>query len=298
VLAAVSAAAGGLGRARPGSVDAEAAIEVVLAARWAQAAAVAVEVDALARLEAAYPEGGLRGRDPEHAAVVYELMAALGCSQRSAANRLAFAARLGGLPALGEAARAGEVDLPLLHLVLDKVSVLDPADQAEAVDRLLAAHHALPQGLTRAQAGRLLGRIVAGLDPHGAERRQVHAQRDRRVWHHRPDAAGQPGTLGMTGPAERVAVCERGVDALARAIAADPHAPPGLTLEQARFDALVWLITGQPATTHPAWPPPDPDTDTDHDDGHHDDLDPDGEPADTGTGAGTGGHAEVGADEV
>jgi len=58
------------GRGPPGRLDADAAVEVVLAARWAQAAAVAVEVDALARLEAAYPEGGLRGRDPEHAAVV------------------------------------------------------------------------------------------------------------------------------------------------------------------------------------------------------------------------------------
>jgi hypothetical protein len=221
VAGAVAAAAGGLGAARPDGCDADAAVGVVLAARWAQAAAVAVEADALARLEGCYPEGGLRGRDPEQAAVVFELMAALGCSQRSAANRLAFAARLGGLPALGEAARAGEVDLPLLHLVLDKVGVLGPAERVEAVDRLLAAHRALPGGLTRPQAARLLGRIVAGLDPDAGQRRQVHAVRDRRVWHRAPDAAGEPGTLGMTGPAERVAVCERGVDALARAILAD-----------------------------------------------------------------------------
>ncbi|HSK54819.1 MAG TPA: hypothetical protein VK908_06155, partial [Jiangellales bacterium] len=106
VACAVAAAAAGLGAARPDGCDADAAMGVVLAARWAQAAAVAVEADALARLEACYPEGGLRGRDPEQAAVVFEVMAALGCSQRSAANRLGFAARLGGLPALGEAARA------------------------------------------------------------------------------------------------------------------------------------------------------------------------------------------------
>jgi hypothetical protein len=284
VAAAVAAAAGGLGRARPGSVDADAAIEVVLAARWAQAAAVAVQVDALTRLEAAYPEGGLRGRDPEHAAVVYELMAALGCSQRSAANRLAFAAGLGGLPALGEAARAGEVDLPLLHLVLDRVDVLDPADRVVAVDRLLAAQRVLPGGLTRAQAGRLLGRIVAGLDPAGAQRRQAGSRRDRRVWHDPADPAGAESTLGMTGPAQRVAICFQVVDALARAICADPHSRPGPTLEQARFDALEWLITGRPATTHPAWPPPDHDTDRSEHTGDTDpDTDPDAEPADTVT---------------
>ena len=57
------------------------------------------------------------------------------------------------------------------------------------------------------------------------------------------------------------------MDALAGAICADPHAPPGLTLEQARFDALVWLITGQPA-----WPPPETDTDTDEHTDHDDDV--------------------------
>ena len=146
--------------------------------------------------------------------------------------------------------------------MLDRVGGLDdPGLRVEAVDRFLAAHGVLPGGLTRPQAGRLLGRMVAALDPDAAQRRQGHARRDRRVWHHRPDAAGEAGSLGMTGPAERVAVCEQAVDALARAICADPHAPPGLTLEQARFDALVWLITGQPAITHPAWPPPDHDDD-------------------------------------
>jgi hypothetical protein len=86
------------------------------------------------------------------------------------------------------------------------------------------------------------------------------------------------------------------VDALARAILADPHAPPGLTLEQARFDALVWLITGQPATSHPAWPPPASDTDDDQlDEPDHDErpghVDPDGE-------AGGAGFADPAAEDV
>ena len=64
VAAAVTAAAGAPGGADPQWCDPDAAMGVVLAARWAQAAAVAVEVDALARLEECYPEGGLRGRAP------------------------------------------------------------------------------------------------------------------------------------------------------------------------------------------------------------------------------------------
>ena len=83
-LRVAAAAVGGI---RVASLDADAALDAVLAARWAQAAALAVEADALARLEAAYPGAGLRGRDGEHAAVVFEVMAALGVSQRSAANR-------------------------------------------------------------------------------------------------------------------------------------------------------------------------------------------------------------------
>ena len=82
-VAGLRAAAAAVGDLRVDWLDAEAALDAVLAARWAQAAAVAVEADALARLEAAYPGGGLRGRDGEHAAVVFELMAALGVSQFS-----------------------------------------------------------------------------------------------------------------------------------------------------------------------------------------------------------------------
>ena len=77
-------AVGVLGAARADGLDADTALGLALAARHAQAAALAVEADALARLAAAYPECGLRGRDPEHATVVFELMAALGVSQRSA----------------------------------------------------------------------------------------------------------------------------------------------------------------------------------------------------------------------
>ncbi|HSK54101.1 MAG TPA: DUF222 domain-containing protein, partial [Jiangellales bacterium] len=267
-VAGLRAAAAAVGGVRVDGLDAEAALEVVLAARWAQAAALAVEADGLARLEQAYPDGGLRGRDGEHAAVVFELMTALGVSQRSAANRLSFGWGLAGLPGLGEEARLGGFDVPMLLMVLDKVGVLPEELRREAVDRLLEAHRALPGGLTRPQAGRLLGRIVAGLDPAGAERRQAGARRGRRVFHHPGGAAGEESTLGMTGPAERVAICFEVVDALARAILAGPHAAPGLTLEQARFDALEWLITGHPAHTHPAWPHPDtddPDSDTPRD---------------------------------
>jgi hypothetical protein len=255
-LRGAAAAAGGV---RVDSLDADAAVEAVLAARWAQAAALVVEAEALARLEAVYPGGGLRGRDGEHAAVVFELMAALGMSQRSAANRLSFGAGLAGLPGLGEEARVGGFDVPMLLMVLDKVRVLPEGLRAEAVDRLLAAHHALPDGLTRGQAARLLGRIVAGLDPDGAERRQAAARRGRRVWLDPAGAAGEESTLGMTGPAQRVGICFEVVDALARAIMAGGHAAPGATLDQARFDALEWLVTGHPASTHPAWPHPDAD---------------------------------------
>jgi hypothetical protein len=280
-VAGLRRAAAAVGGMRVDRCDAQAALNAVLAARHAQAAALAVEADALARLEAAYPQCGLRGRDPEHAAVVFELMAALGVSQRSAANRLAFAASLAGLPALGAAARAGLFDVPTVLVVLDKVGVL-PADlRAEAVHRLLAAHQALPGGLTRPQLTRLLGRIVAALDPADAEDRQAHTTRDRRVWHEPGPAAGDPATLGMTGPAERVALCRDSIDALARAITTHPDTPAGLTLDQARFDALDWLITGQPATTHPAWnhhPHP-------HDEPHHAD-----QPAHADGAAGEPGH--------
>ena len=292
-VAGLRAAAAAVGDLRVDSVDAEAALEAVLAARWAQAAALAVEADALARLEAVYPGGGLRGRDGEHAAVVFELMAALGVSQRSAANRLCFGAGLGGLPALGEEARAGGFDVPMLLMVLDKVAVLDPGLRAEAVDRLLAAHHVLPGGLTRAQAGRLLGRIVAGLDPAGAQQRQAAARRGRRVWHDPAGAAGAESTLGMTGPAERVAICFEVVDALAQAIVADQHAGPGPTLAQARFDALEWLVTGRPATAHRAWPAAGSEH-PDHPD--HPDADRHADAAGSRTTDGEGGRTDAEAD--
>jgi hypothetical protein len=76
-VAGLRAAAAAVGELRVDWLDAEAALDAVLAARWAQAAALAVEADALARLEAAYPGGGLRGRDGEHAAVVFDANPAL-----------------------------------------------------------------------------------------------------------------------------------------------------------------------------------------------------------------------------
>jgi hypothetical protein len=53
----VHEAVGVLGAARVDGLDAEAALGLVLAARHAQAAALAVEADALARLERVLPGG-------------------------------------------------------------------------------------------------------------------------------------------------------------------------------------------------------------------------------------------------
>jgi hypothetical protein len=205
--------------------------------------------------------------------VVFELMAALGVSQRSAANRLAFAASLAGLPALGQAARDGAFDVPTVLIVLDKVDALPAHLRADAVHRLLAAHHALPGGLTRPQLTRLLGRIVAALDPHDAEDRQPTPPGTGGLAPTRTRRRG-PGHLGHDRPGERVALCRDSIDALARAITGHPDTPTGLTLDQARFDALAWLprltehprrrragrphTTGPPGRAHP-----------DHDTHHH-----------------------------
>ena len=61
VVAGVAAALGGAGVEL---LHADAAVEAVVAARWAQAAALGVEAAALCRLVAVYPGCGLRGREP------------------------------------------------------------------------------------------------------------------------------------------------------------------------------------------------------------------------------------------
>lgn len=254
----IAGAAAALGGAGVDFLDADAALEAVAAARWAQAAALAVEAAALCRLVAAYPECGLRGRDPARLGVEFELMSALGMSQRSAGNRLGLAEALGTLPELTAALRAGTVDVPTGLMILDKVSVLaDPALRREVVARVLAGHAATSGGLTYAQLARLVGRAVATADPTGAARRQAQARRGRFVAHHRPQVAGEEGRLVAAGPAERVAICAETIEAIARGWA---RAGVSGTLDQLRFDALVALVTGADPTT-----PPDRDGDPDPD---------------------------------
>jgi hypothetical protein len=208
------------------AVDTDTALGAVLAARWAQAAAMAVEAAALCRLVAAYPECGLRGRDPARTGVEFELMAALGVSHRSAANRVAFGLSLGELPELAGALRTGVLDVPTGLMILDKVGVLaDPGLRREVVARVLAGHAATGGGLTRAQLARLVGRAVAAVDPTGAARRQAQARRDRYVAHQRPPAAGEAGQLVAVKPAERVAICAETIEAIARAWAREGSAP-------------------------------------------------------------------------
>jgi hypothetical protein len=174
-----------LGEASVDAVDVDTALGAVLAARWAQAAAMAVEAAALCRLVAAYPECGLRGRDPARLGVEFELMAALGMSQRSVSNRLGFAGSLGEVPELAAALRAGTVDVPTGLMILDKVGVLaDPALRREVVTRVLAGHAATAGGLTYAQ--------LVAVGP--AERVAICAETIEaiaRAW----ARAGVPGTL-------------------------------------------------------------------------------------------------------
>jgi hypothetical protein len=215
-------------------LDADAVLDVIVAAERRIAAAQAVQMRALARFAELRPSGDPHNPMSEFAAD--EIAPALRLTRTSAALRLDIATALTRqLPAALTALERGEIDLIKARAVVDATAPLTD-EQAAAVQ-----HQVLRRAGTQtaSQLRASLRRAVLRADPEGAARRHEHCRKDRRVeLIALPEAMAQ---LIAYLPAEQAIASYHRLDALARkAHTSDDDR----SADQRRADVFVDLLLG------------------------------------------------------
>ena len=211
---------------------------------WAAAAKLGV-IREIMRREAP-PSPGAGHRDlPEvwSASLRYELAGALACSTQSAETTASLAWQLGArLPAI--AARLGDGTLtgPKARAVTETLEQLTDPDAA-AAEALIADQLA---GKTYTQVLRLAEQAALTVDPHLAERRREHAQKnDARVSFFR-EQAGTAGLSGRDLPPDQALAAMANVNARAEQYK-ESTAFGDTPMDALRACAYLDLINGLPA---------------------------------------------------
>lgn len=172
-----------------------------------------------------------------------EVAAVLSVSSATAGRRLDDGERLvTAMPAALAALAGGEVDAARVRAVLDATRDLDPQLAGEVCDSVLA----VAPGRTAGEVRRLARREVVRRAPQVADERYARARRARQaqVW---PDEVPGMACLQVTGPADRVAAAWQAATAVALERVEQDRIRQDcerLTLDQARADAVLDLITG------------------------------------------------------
>jgi Domain of unknown function (DUF222) len=196
----------------------------------------AAQLSAIAELDAA------RAGTPDGEFVAEEVALALRISPAAARDRVALARALTGrLPATLAALRAGELDLYKARAIAEATNRLDDPALIAAVEARVLGGAA---GQTGAQLKAALRRAVAGLDPHGTQRRHARAVAERRV-ELIPLHDGVADLWLRCLPADAAVAVYTMLDGLARAARADAAATGDTrTLDQLRADALTEIAHG------------------------------------------------------
>ena len=163
--------AGATGDELVGLLQAWAAIE-----SWAAAAKLGV-IREIMRREAPPSPGSDHGDLPEtwSASLRYELAGALACSTQSAETTASLAWQLGArLPRIAARLEDGTLTSPKARAITETLEQLTDPDAAEA-EALIADQLA---GKTYTQVLRLAEQAALTVDPHLAERRREHAQKN------------------------------------------------------------------------------------------------------------------------
>ena len=203
------------------------------AAVMAEAAAIENLAATVKGLAAGRASTGGRWKEAGDRSAAAHLARATGTSVRAAGEVLETARRLGKLPALGVAARSGELSGAQVAAVAD-AAVVDPGAEAALVDKAL--------GSSLAELREHCGRTKASARPDAeARRKAIHDQRYLRAW---TDAEGAWNLRMRTNPevgAVVMAAIEAVRDRLFRTARAQGRHEPS---EAYAADALVALVTG------------------------------------------------------
>jgi hypothetical protein len=196
------------------TLDADAVLDIVVAAERRIVAAQAMQVRALARFAQLRPNGNLECPMDEFTAD--EVAPALHLSRNAAAARLDMATALTTrLPATLAALERGEIDMIKARAVVQATDPLT-GEQALAVQERVLGRAG---GQTASQLRASLRRAVLRVDPDGAAQRHQQRRKERQVTLvPLPDAMAE---LVAHLPAEQAVAIYQRVDALARKLLTD-----------------------------------------------------------------------------
>jgi 5-methylcytosine-specific restriction endonuclease McrA len=140
------------------------------------------------------------------------------------------------LPAVLEALRRGDIDLPRVLEIDRSTAHLEPHIARQVVNELLPCAPGLTTGQIRAR----LRKLAFEVEPEDAKQRYEHAVDHRRVvfW------STSDGTASMEAtdlPPDRLAEIRRRIDAHAKSLAADGETR---SMDQLRADVLLDLLSG------------------------------------------------------
>jgi uncharacterized protein DUF222 len=211
---------------------------------WAAAAKLGV-VREIMRREAPPSPGADHGDLPEtwSASLRYELAGALACSTQSAEGVASLAWQLGArLPRVAARLEDGTLTSPKARAVVETLEQLTDPDAA-AAEALIADQLA---GKTHTQVLRLAEQAALTVDPHLAERRREHAQKNyARVSLFR-EQAGTAGLSGRDLPPDEALAAMATVNARAEQYK-ESEAFGDIQMDVLRAWAYLDLINGLPA---------------------------------------------------
>lgn len=196
--------------------------------------------------ELAHTPPGVAGSPPERTGGVDEFVsdevaAALTLTSRSADSLVKLALDLERLPQVLAALQAGRIDVPRARVLCEETALLDDTEAAAVTDQVLSE----AEGLTTAQLGRRVRRLVTEIDPEAARRRLEHGQKERRI----ETAQNPDGTADLVGrhlPPDRAAEAWSRIKAIARHL---KQKGDQKSLDQIRADVFLALLSGE--TTYP-----------------------------------------------
>src|SRR5690554_4717840 len=196
--------------------------------------------------ELAHTPPGSAGSPPERTGGVDEFVsdevaAALTLTSRSADSLVKLALDLERLPQVLAALQAGRIDVPRARVLCEETALVDDTEAAAVTDQVLSE----AEGLTTAQLGRRVRRLVTEIDPEAARRRLEHGQKERRI----ETAQNPDGTADLVGrhlPPDRAAEAWSRIKAIARHL---KQKGDQKSLDQIRADVFLALLSGE--TTYP-----------------------------------------------
>ena len=220
-------------------------VGVLCAARRLASRQAAIELAAVAELDARRCDGQERVASMSSEHVSAELAAALTLTSRAADSLLCLGRDLARLPQVSGALADGRLDRPRAEVFASELGHV-----GDLLALAIAAALSRPaEGMTTGQLRAAIRSLVLAVDPAAASRRSERARADARVeaWQ---ETSGNGALAGRELPAAEMIAADKRIDAIARSLK-DAGAAGGM--DQLRVAVFCALLTGRdPETLLPA----------------------------------------------